>query len=283
MTHALPEGHEPTDSKRPLFPRDPARVIRSHRAPRGDRITTGMLRRGVAVMLGILALLAVSATVVLTGTATPPAGAAGDPTNPPGLAGAAADAPATDATASTDSPATPAQPPPVPTYTGVGGESCPQTSTAGYYNHGWSTDWYSGTGGWTADGCTGGSIHVPMSGNDTSDDLDNVVVWWFLTGPVSQGSCAVSMYVPKTANPLDDAGAPATYAVFESKSMTGTPVATLTVDQTTSQGKWASAGTVTVTDGQLAIRLMTRGIDWGDGRDGAHLGVSAAKVACTAT
>ncbi len=129
----------------------------------------------------------------------------------------------------------------------------------------------------------GGSVHVPMSGAATIDDLDNVIVWWFKTGAVTRGTCGISVYVPGTGTTLDSAGDPATYRVFNSTSISGTAVATLTVKQTTNQARWILAGTVPITNGQLAIRMMTRGIDWGTGRTGAHLGASAIRTTCTAT
>src|SRR5262249_32620114 len=136
---------------------------------------------------------------------------------------------------------------------------------------------------WTGDGCSGGSVHVPMSGSTTEDDPDNVIVWWFKTGAVNHGTCAVSVYVPKTGKALDSAGDPATYRGYGSTAITGSPIATFTVNQVGNQGRWVSAGSYTVTSGQLAIRMLTRGVDWGTGREGAHLGVSALRLTCQAT
>src|SRR5205814_6974710 len=119
---------------------------------------------------------------------------------------------------------------------------------------------------------------VPMSGSATRDDNDNVVVWWFRTGPVTRGQCAVSVYVPNTGKAKDAGGKPAHYIVYPSTDASGTPAAEFDVDQAGNRGRWVAAGTFPVTDAQLSVRMVTRGIDWGSGREGDHLGASALKA-----
>jgi hypothetical protein len=169
--------------------------------------------------------------------------------------------------------------PPPPTVRVVAGEGCPGTTASGYYSRGWSRDWYArSAGGWTGDGCTGRVVSVPMSGDRNADDPDNVVVWWFRLPAGS--TCAVAVFVPGTGDVLDAAGAPATYLVYATTAATGAPIATLTVDQVHNQGRWVEAGTVRPAGDQLAVRLATRGTDWGRGRADAHLGVSALRLRC---
>jgi hypothetical protein len=117
-----------------------------------------------------------------------------------------------------------------------------------------------------------------MSGDANRDDPDNVVVWWFR--PPVGSTCAVAVYVPGTGNPLDAAGAPATYRVHASTTGDGAQVGTFGVDQVRNQGRWVDSGAYRAATGQLSVRLVTRGIDWGPGREGAHLGVSAVRVTC---
>jgi len=170
-------------------------------------------------------------------------------------------------------------PPPAARYAALSGESCPQRSTAGYYRKGWHTDWYTrSSGGWTGDGCGGQVVAVPMSGDPNKDDGDNVIVWWFSVG--AKASCAISVYVPGTGYALDAAGAPATYFVYGTTNASGTAIAKFTVDQVHNQGRWVDTGSYAQTTGQLSVRMVTRGIDWGPGRQGAHLGVSALRVSC---
>jgi len=173
----------------------------------------------------------------------------------------------------------PAKPPPPPRFTALSGEGCPQTASSGYRNHGWFKDWYAvGKGGWNSDGCTGRMIAVPMSGDANRDDPDNIVVWWFTVA--AGATCGVSVYVPGTGNVMDAAGAPATYFVYPTTAGDGSSIGQFGVDQVHNQGRWVDTGRYLVSTGQLSVRMVTRGIDWGPGRAGAHLGVSAVRVTC---
>lgn len=186
-------------------------------------------------------------------------------------------APAPSTPASQPAVAAPAGPP-APRFTGVSGESCPQTDTSGYFNRGWSSDWYARSrGGWGGDGCGGRMIAVPMSGDPNVDDPDNVIVWWFRIPAAT--TCAVSVHVPDTGRVLDAAGAPATYFVYSSLDASGSALGRFDVDQVHNQGRWMAAGAFATPTGQLSIRLVTRGVDWG-AHAGAHLGASAVRVTC---
>jgi hypothetical protein len=177
-------------------------------------------------------------------------------------------------------PAAPVAPGPAPRFAAVTGESCGQTASGGYWYRGWAKDWYAKpSGGWGGDGCAGRVIAVPMSGDPDRDDPDNVIVWWFR--PPAGSTCAVAMYVPGTGGPLDAAGAPATYFVYASASGDGPQLGRFGIDQVHNQGRWVGGGSYPAATGQLSVRLVTRGIDWGPGRAGAHLGVSAARLTCT--
>jgi hypothetical protein len=207
-----------------------------------------------------------------------PLAPSGDPpaAGPAGAAGGAAPPVRNPPPASTRAPAPPA---PAPRYAAVAGEGCPPGAGSGYGNRGWFKDWYAvDHGGWAGDGCTGRMIAVPMSGDAGRDDPDNVVVWWFRTP--AKASCAVSVHVPGTGRPMDAAGAPAVYFVYGNVGATGTAIGRFEVDQVHNQGRWTAAGSYPTPTGELSIRLVTRGIDWGPGRAGAHLGVSAVRVTC---
>jgi hypothetical protein len=175
-------------------------------------------------------------------------------------------------------------PPAVRTYAAVSGESCEQKADHGFFRKGFASDWRtSSTGGWTGDGCRGGVVSVPMSGDARRDDNDNVVVWWFVTGPVKSGTCAVSAYVPDTGRSTDSAGKPAHYLVYASSDATGSTIGQFDVDQTRNRGRFVDGGRFTLSgSGRLSVRMVTRGVDFGRGRDGAHLGVSALRLSCTA-
>jgi hypothetical protein len=204
------------------------------------------------------------------GTVPPPAGLPGDGSAPP--TGSATSRPAT----------VPGGPPAPANYTAVAGEGCGQTSGYGYFRKGFSSDWRTrNSGGLTTDGCHGAVVAVPMSGDPRKDDNSNVVVWWFATAPVAAGACAVSVFVPDTGVDSDSAGQPAHYLVFGSSNASGPTIGQFDVDQTRNRGRWVSAGRYR-TGGHLSVRMVTRGVDFGPGRNGAHLGVSALRAVCTA-
>ncbi|MDI6104663.1 hypothetical protein QLQ12_39335 [Actinoplanes sp. NEAU-A12] len=148
---------------------------------------------------------------------------------------------------------------------------------------GQASDWYhSSSGGWTGDGCGGRVVSVPMSGSLTKDDRDNVIVWWFRTGPVRTGNCVLSVYVPDTGNPKDAAGKPAHYLVRADDDIDAGVIAEFDVDQSANQGRWVDAGRYGITSGEISVQMVTRGIDWGSGREDDHLGVSALRADCRA-
>jgi hypothetical protein len=211
------------------------------------------------------------------GTLPPDAGVPGDGSAPPTASAAPA----------TSSPAPPVAAPGVPpapkSDTAVAGEGCTQTADHGYFRSGFASDWRTRSGGGlTTDGCHGAVVAVPMSGDARRDDNDNVIVWWFRTAPVAAGSCALSVYVPDTGNDSDSAGKPAHYLVFRTDNASGTTAGEFDVDQTRNRGRWVDAGRFP-TGGRLSVRMVTRGIDFGPGREGAHLGVSALRASCTAS
>ena len=206
------------------------------------------------------------------GTLPPDAGVPGDGSAPPTASAAPRPAP----------PPAPGAPPAPKTYSAVAGEGCTQTADYGYFRRGFASDWrLRSSGGLTTDGCHGAVVAVPMSGDASRDDNDNVIVWWFRTAPVTAGSCAISVYVPDTGNDSDSAGQPAHYLVFRTDNASGGTAGEFDVDQTRNRGRWVDAGRFP-TGGRLSVRMVTRGIDFGSGRNGAHLGVSALRASCTA-
>jgi translation initiation factor IF-2 len=209
--------------------------------------------------------------------ASPPRGAAKPRTSAPHRSSA----PATpSAPAKTVAPAP--RPAPGPTFSALAGKSCPQDASKGYQRIGPYTDgsrgWYSrSSGGWTGDGCGGDFDAVPMSGYADRDDTSAFTVWWFRTGAVRQGSCAISVYVPSSSDWRDVAGNPAYYNVIAGKD-DYRRVSGFRIYQTASRGSWVSAGSYPVRDGQIGVQMITRGQD----PNQEHLAAGQLKVACRA-
>jgi hypothetical protein len=208
----------------------------------------------------------------------------GIPSTDAGVPGDGSPPPTSDQPKTAPAPPVPTPPAGPATYSAVSGESCAQESDHGYFRKGFAADWrLSGNGGWANDGCHGAAVAVPMSGDAGKDDNDNVVVWWFVTGAVKQGTCGISTYVPDTGDPSDAAGKPAHYKVFATSDASGPAITEFNLDQTRNRGRFVGGPKVKLTgSGRLSVRLVTRGVDFGTGRDGAHLGVSALRVSCSA-
>lgn len=168
----------------------------------------------------------------------------------------------------------------------MAGPWCSNSGT-GFNQYGWfdqgQTGWYNtSTGGWTGDSCSGKYSAVPMSGDATHDD-SNSTVWTFKTGAVSSGSCQVSVYIPNDGDIKAVGGDPTYYTVQNQFGPGSGTIGSFSINQTANRGHWVGAGSFSVSNGQLAVMLHTRGQDWsGSTKTYAHHAADAVKVSCTA-
>lgn len=169
--------------------------------------------------------------------------------------------------------AAPPPPPPPPTYYAVAGPGCGGSTSMqlnGWYDKG-QEGWRRNSGGYTGDGCGGGFSSVPMSG-DANDDKSNSVVWTFTTGPVTTGTCNLSVFVPD--GDIKAVGGAPTYYTVQDRSFE--------VNQVAHRGQWVSAGTFPLSGGRIAVVLHSRGNDWKGGTQTyAHHAASAVRANCT--
>jgi hypothetical protein len=177
--------------------------------------------------------------------------------------------------APSDTPTNPVvKPPSAPGYVGTAGPGCGGFAGVGSYRD--------GRKGWVdhGSGCGSAFVSIPMSGSATKDDTSAYGLWQFSTGPVSKGTCALSVFVPN-GNLEEVGGDPTTYRVFGGLQPSGSPIGTFTVDQVDQRGKWVGVGSYQVTDGKLAVQLLSRGVDWNNnGPTFAHHAASAVKADC---
>jgi hypothetical protein len=179
----------------------------------------------------------------------------------------------------------PVKPPPrapVVTFSGIAGDGCRHDSTRGYQEIGRYSDgsrgWYSrSSGGWTGDGCSGTFDALPMSGYATRDDTSAFVVWWFKPANLRQGSCTISVYIPTGREFEDVAGDPAYYNVVAGQGNYDR-VSGFRIDQIQNRGRWLTAGTFPLRDGQIAVQMVTRGQD----PNGEHLAAGQVRASCAA-
>ncbi len=107
---------------------------------------------------------------------------------------------------------------------------------------------------------------MPMSGSASRDTADSAV-WWFVTGRVKQGSCAIYVYVPKSQYVRDSAGRPATYHVIRGRSNQSV-TNTFRITQPELRGRWIHGGTFPVSNGQIGVSTV-----WHDFSTTPHLTV----------
>ncbi|RSM75421.1 hypothetical protein DL991_27410 [Amycolatopsis sp. WAC 01375] len=152
-------------------------------------------------------------------------------------------------------------------FTGVGAYS---DGKAGWVNHG---------GG----GCGSAFVSIPMSGDANKDDPSAYGLWTFNTGPVTAGSCAVSVFVPN-GDATVAGGSPSVYRVFDRFAVDkGTPVGSFQINQNANHGRWVSVGTFRINGAKLAVQLLNRGRDWsGSSKTYAHHAAAMIKAKCLA-
>ncbi|MFI7122133.1 hypothetical protein [Amycolatopsis sp. NPDC049868] len=183
-------------------------------------------------------------------------------------------------------PAQQPQGPPAPgvsaaTYEGMAGRGC--GGGTGFTGVGAYSD---GKAGWVNHGnggCGTSFVSIPMSGDANKDDTSAYGLWTFNTGPVTTGSCAVSVFVP-TGDVTVVGGSPSVYRVYDRFAVDkGTPVGTFQIDQIGNRGRWVNVGTFRINGAKLAVQLLTRGRDWsGSTKTYAHHAAAMVKAKCQA-
>ncbi len=171
-------------------------------------------------------------------------------------------------------------------FTAVVGYGCPPLVNARFTEYGRWTDGLSGfisvrADGPYASGCDGAFDAMPMSGSKAYDDPGNYALWTFRTGPLRQGTCDISVYIPADRSVEHVGGNPAVYQVFGSANTEGPDLGTFGIDQLARRGGWVSEPGWPMTTGWLTVRLDSYGIDWSaNSMTYAHIAVSAIRLTC---
>lgn len=165
-------------------------------------------------------------------------------------------------------------------YTAVAGPNCGGTTSA-FTESGFSlegsdpaTEWQvSGSGGFKGDGCAGGYLSMPVSGNASAMDSGRYALWSFTlgAGQFAKASCKLEVYVPSDTSPGLVGGDPAYYYYYDSvyaSSNSAKALGDFGVNQTSERGRWVQAGTFTVTTGVVSVRMVDAGADQGTGASG---------------
>ncbi|MFE7131858.1 adhesin [Streptomyces sp. NPDC057638] len=169
-----------------------------------------------------------------------------------------------------------------PVYRAWAGPGC---SGGGEYRergryHDGEDGWYSrARGGHRGHGCDGRFTAIPMSGSPDQDSAGSATWSWRL-GP-GYRHCALRVVVPRGERDQDAAGAPSVYQVLDHPDA-DRPRRTFRLDQEALRGGTAVVRDLSVRGRWLTVRLTDRGVDWGEGREGAHHAAAQMRAECWA-
>ncbi|SDZ16308.1 hypothetical protein SAMN05216215_104953 [Saccharopolyspora shandongensis] len=171
----------------------------------------------------------------------------------------------------------------------IAGAGCSNTATeqyqaVGYHTNG-SKGWYIRNGG-AADGrCRGTFDAMPMSGDLDTSGPDNSAKWTFdVSGKVTTGTCALSVYIPNDSNRRNVGATKAHYSIFNSfEQGAANVIGVRDINQVTNLGRWVDLGSYKITQGKISVKLHDRGEDYAGGADGegAHIASTQVRATCT--
>ena len=208
-----------------------------------------------------------------TTPATSATSSAPSPRSSSGVSGALAIAP---------SPSSKTSAPPVTTTNLYAGPGCSNSGENfgmySYYsgtNPNGTTGWSTQSGGYSANGCSGEYVSMPLNGSATGED--NHVLWKFTKVPTGQ-ACTIKLFIPAATSIVLVGGDPADYSYTVNGS--STTAGSFTVNQIADRGRWATGPTTTTTTGEVDVRLANTGIDYDSSNLNAHDAASAVDLSC---
>jgi hypothetical protein len=179
-------------------------------------------------------------------------------------------------------------------WTAVAGPTCSagsaQFAAVGYSTAalsaqltGWST---SAAGGFSGEGCTGGFLSMPLSGQATAYHSTQFALWKFtLSARLASATCHLSTYVPANTSIVYVGGAPADYYYYGTDYSAGakaTPLGAYPVDQVSNRGGWVAGPAFAVTTGRVTVQLVDAGVDLTSSTMNAHAAVAQVRLTCRA-
>jgi hypothetical protein len=233
------------------------------------------------VIIGFAAVLAAALNAVVYGALT-------------GRGSAATHAAARTITVTPSATAGPAGRPAGSTWTAVAGPTCGNSATRfavdGYYvrtSNGQSTGWAtSSSGGHAGDGCAGGFVSVPLSGQAHNYDSNRFALWTFhLSASFTHATCALFTFVPYNPQVAYVGGDPAYYFYYGTDYSYGSkaqPLGGYLVDQIATRGTWVRSGSFTVKTGWVAVKMLDAGVNQTRATSNAHAAAAQARLTCQA-
>ncbi|MEV6393604.1 adhesin [Streptomyces sp. NPDC051907] len=168
-----------------------------------------------------------------------------------------------------------------PSYSAWAGPGCTgggRYSEVGRFEDG-DEGWYTvDSGGRSGDGCDGSFSAIPMSGNK-GEDGESAATWSWYVGSGYQ-TCSIAVTIPQSERDSDVAGQPTTYLVLADPANPDSAIKSFTIDQTELRGRGQVIAKVPVSEQQLTVRLVDRGVDSGADREGAHHAAAPMRAEC---
>jgi hypothetical protein len=180
------------------------------------------------------------------------------------------------------------------TWTAVAGPTCSNGAARfavdGYYRttgNGQSAGWItSSSGGYRGDGCSGGFMSVPLSGQPTAYDANRYTLWTFrLSAGFSRGTCELYTFIPYNPQIAYVGGNPAYYFYYGtdySPSSKARPLGGYMIDQVSTRGDWVSSGSFKVTTGWVTVKMVDVGANQTRATLNAHAAAAQMRLTCHA-
>jgi hypothetical protein len=179
-------------------------------------------------------------------------------------------------------------------WTAVAGPTCGNGATRfaedGYYvrtSNGQGTGWTtSSSGGYSGDGCAGGFVSVPLSGQANAYDSNRFALWTFhLSAGFTHATCALSTFVPYNPQIAYVGADPAYYFYYGTDYSYGSkarPLGGYLVDQLATRGDWVTSRSFTIKTGRVAVKLVDAGDNRTRATSNAHAAAAQIRLACHA-
>jgi hypothetical protein len=178
--------------------------------------------------------------------------------------------------------------PTLTTWTVLAGPGC-TSSAASFSETGFyagdgtkASDWTTArAGGYHGLGCSGAFVSVPLSGDAKAYDSSRYAVWTFrLSSELpAKVTCRIFTYVPGDKTLAAVGGVPAHYYYYASAYRPGAtkPAGEYAVNQVKYRGTWVRNSALTVTSGQVSVRLVDAGAP-----RGARAAAAQVRLTCAA-
>ncbi|WP_329138385.1 hypothetical protein OG552_30540 [Streptomyces sp. NBC_01476] len=158
------------------------------------------------------------------------------------------------------------------------------TGTNGDGTTGWTT---SSQGGYLGDGCSGGYISIPVSGQGTGYNDSRLALWKFdFSATFSHASCRLSTYVPENSARSSVGGDPAYFYYYGTDYSYGAKMDSLggyLVNQVSKQGRWNEGTPFTVATGKVTVKMVDAGSKHGSKNADAHVAAAQIRLTCLST